>query len=99
MYEHMKGGRGKKAAYKTVVARIPEPLMPRVDSLIKAFHEEIVNQVNNCEESIDEKAVTTNNVVSLIGEIIENIEAEKPGYKQRYAAKLIEALLRLKQYL
>jgi len=35
-----KGGRGKRASYKTSVVRVPNPVMPQVLELINQFHEE-----------------------------------------------------------
>ncbi|MEM9928031.1 MAG: hypothetical protein AAF915_30645 [Cyanobacteria bacterium P01_D01_bin.50] len=35
-----KGGRGKRASYKTSVVRVPNPIMPQVLELINQFHEE-----------------------------------------------------------
>lgn len=34
-----KGGRGKKATYKTVVVRIPEPLLLAVQKMVSEFHQ------------------------------------------------------------
>ena len=34
-----KGGRGKRASYKTSVVRVPKPIMPQVLELINQFHE------------------------------------------------------------
>jgi DnaJ-domain-containing protein 1 len=39
-YQRPTGGRGKKANYKTVVVRIPEPILSDVEQQIAQFHEE-----------------------------------------------------------
>jgi transcriptional regulator NrdR family protein len=94
--EHMKGGRGKRAPYRSVVTRVPEPLIEKVDRLIMDFHEKLVTGLD---EGVDNKPVTSNNLISAVQEIITLIESESAGFKLKSAKRLIEAVLALKQYL
>jgi hypothetical protein len=34
-----KGGKGKRASYKTTVVRVPEPVLAEVQRIIREFHE------------------------------------------------------------
>lgn len=96
MYEHMKGGQGKKAPYRTVVVRIPEPLKEQIDEMVMQFHKELVT---SSKEGVDKEDVTGNNLVNAVQEVVTAIEEEKPGFKLKSAKKLIEAVLALKKYL
>lgn len=95
-YEHMKGGRGKKALYRTVVVRIPESLKEEVDRLTMEFHDKLVT---GTEQEVDKEAVTGNNLVNAVRKIIAGIEEELPGFKLKSARQLIDAVLALKEYL
>jgi hypothetical protein len=95
-YEHMKGGRGKKALYRTVVVRIPEPLKVEVDRMVIEFHDKLVTST---EQEVDKEAVTGNNLVSAVQKIIAGIEEELPGFKLKSARQLIDAVLALKSLL
>lgn len=99
MYEHLKGGRGKRASYKTVIVRLPEPLLERVNSLIMAFHDSVAASVNNCESEVDKKDVTGNNAISKLEEIIQSVRDQQPGFKEKSARKLIQELLELEKIL
>jgi hypothetical protein len=96
MYEHMKGGQGKKAPYRTVVVRVPEPLKEEIDRMVLEFHNELVT---GSKEGVDKQVVTGNNLVNAVREIVAGIEEEKPGFKLKSAKKLIEAVLALKSLL
>ena len=96
MYEHMKGGQGKKAPYRTVVVRIPEPLKDEIDRMVMQFHEKLVT---SSEKGVDKEDVTGNNLVNAVQEVVTAIEEEKPGFKPKSAKKLIDAILALKKYL
>lgn len=96
MFEHLKGGRGKRAPYKSVVCRVPEPLVKEIDRMVLEFHEKLVT---SNEEGVDSEPVTGNNLVNAVRQIITHIESESPGFKLKSARQLIEAVLALKEYL
>ncbi|GAA6620515.1 DNA-directed RNA polymerase subunit alpha C-terminal domain-containing protein [Scytonema sp. NUACC26] len=54
-----KGGQGKKADYKTLVVRVPEPIYDEVRSLIDAFHAKPVTSISS---NNDSKPVTSINL-------------------------------------
>ncbi len=43
MIPYNKGGRGNKNPYKSVVIRVPEPLVGKIDLMVEAYHQ-AVNQ-------------------------------------------------------
>lgn len=45
------GGRGKKAPYKTVMVRTPEPAKPQVEALIEQFRKEFFGEDSSTEIS------------------------------------------------
>ncbi len=95
MVIYNKGGRGNKNPYKSVVVRVPEPLVYRIDAMIEAYkqavkqgsYEGIENAHLLCENPLDTGVINRD----------EAIEKAKAILRGRKNAKL--SLLKLLQVL
>lgn len=83
MKDLLKGGRGKRAPYQTVMCRVPEPIKALTDELSATYREllseyddpsdpELINKVKNSFGGLDEKEIISKAITKFIREEIES---------------------------
>lgn len=99
MTDYIKGGRGKKAPYKTVVIRVPEPLQEAVEQLIETYRitgkielNKPVTSLNKPVTSLDCK--TCNQLKTQTLEILEGVFPIQKNNSTK-ARKAIEQVIEL----
>ena len=66
MTDYIKGGRGKKAPYKTVVIRVPEPLADTVNELIEDYRETGEVTLNKPVTSLEKPVTSLGEVINIL---------------------------------
>jgi hypothetical protein len=73
MSEYTKGGRGKKAPYKTVHYRIPQPIKPTVETIAERYRELVT-----AESSVEAEEMLERVQTSIVGDVLDE---NKPDTK------------------
>jgi len=97
-----KGGRGHEAPYKTVTARIPEPIKPQVDAIVSTYkelkllgkEEELQQFIQKVENGINPASCETSTKLPSLEEAqeIANKLLKQKQSKQVTIEKLIQLL-------
>ena len=83
MSDAFKGGRGKRAPYKTAMCRVPEPVKHLADELTAKYRElledydnpddpKLIEAVRNSISNLDEKVIISKSITSFISSEIES---------------------------
>lgn len=87
-----KGGRGKQAPYKTIQVRCPEPVKPRVQEIIRQFHEQETENLNTGITAAQEaKVVELEASLTVLRNSVEPLKRENERLREQireYRAKL-----------
>lgn len=86
----IKGGRGKKAPYRTVSVRCPEPVKPLVLGIIHQFHQQTLTDKTNSTSDVAADVVALQKEIATLKERIEKLEKEKTFFKQALTKASLE---------
>ena len=77
------GGRGKKAPYKSVTIRVPEPIVKDISEYIDRYRNTVLKSNKGKEKLIDDTTMTVYSTLLTEGEILEICRLAKLKYRTR----------------